>query len=248
MTIPNPVSNKLIERVNALMERHDHSDFTLRSIEKEAKALLKADAYSAYLLLGMVSCLKRDVEAMRDNHKAALNLQNDVSANINYGHSLANIGALSEAGEYYYRAMQLAPGNPDVLGSLIENAYGRLRFHQASKYLESWKKLKPAETHHSEPGLTEFLKRYEALVLSDDEADNMRRYAEDLMVKKSIFVDGGIHITVLHEESDYWIDYAIAVEASADDVASLNYELADLIVGKSDPKVLSNVVIRYVTS
>jgi len=166
-----PAAARLIERLNVLLGEKNRSPFVLSTLKKEAQALLKTDAFHAYVVLGMIACLEQNVDEMHKNHLKALNLYpHEPLASINYAASLANLGFNSEASKQYRKAYQLEPANLNVLSGLMEALTFAGQVREARKLLvNDWKKKSPSSPYEREDlvmHLAEFLDKQE---ISDDE-------------------------------------------------------------------------------
>jgi tetratricopeptide (TPR) repeat protein len=244
MALPKTAGDALIERVNHLLENNERNEFILRSVKKEAEALTKSDAFQAYLVLGMIACLERNLETVRDFHSRALKIHDNFIANINYATSLSNLGAYSEAISYYEKAVRQQPENIKALDDFIDAEFNALHFLSAKKLLEKWKKLIPEKKHRHEILIDKVLTTFNKKAISDEEAGNLHGIATDIIYRNKA-THAGNTILVLEEDNAEWVDYEILVKKDVAAVVEMNCSLADRAAEKISPKVLSSIVIRY---
>lgn len=107
MSQPQTQASKLIERLNALLQQEERTEFEFAQLKRDARELLQADAFHAYIAMGIVACLEGDIPNCRDNHLKAIRIQNNALANKQYANSLCNLGLMFEAQSYFDQAYAL---------------------------------------------------------------------------------------------------------------------------------------------
>lgn len=246
MTQPESASSKLVDRVNTLLGEARPSELVLHAIKRDAKALLRnADAFNAYLVLGMVACLERNPDETRNYHSKALNLHNNYIANLQFGTSLENLGFFSEAVIYLERAHKLAPDSKDALDKLIRFTAFSCQFQYSAQLLEKWDRLCPKEPHPktvSTKEIATFMKEYS---IPDKEAEEVQRIAIDNLVSRNIFHGGSCYFHLPSEDGVRWFEYVMKVDKTSQVLADLNSDLADIIANKVSSKIMNSVVVRY---
>lgn len=116
---PGKKSDVLIGRLNSLYGTEAVNMLELQRIENEARTLRQADPVEGDMVLGMVYCLKGDIEAMRKAHANAVSLSNrDAAALQNYAVSLNKIMRHTEAAQYAREAYEKS-GECSSLETLI---------------------------------------------------------------------------------------------------------------------------------
>lgn len=248
MPQPKETAYELIEYLNDLVHRGERDEFAIHRVRREAERLKSTDAAAAYLLLGIVACLDRDLSSSRKYHQLALNLRNDYVTNINYALSLARLGAVSEATPYYERAVKISPENIKAFDTLIDNVISTCRFRYARDLLHKWKTMNPGKEHRLEKNISNFVSVLEEHKVSDEEAEALAKLASDQLLSNNlypIFSDSAMNVEIFEEDSIRWVDYSLNIDGKVDDVVEMNCRLADIVAEKTAPKVLKSIVIRY---
>lgn len=246
MRQPETAASKLIDRANLLLRENDRNLFTLTSIKKDAQSLLKADAFSAYLVLGIAASLERNIEAARDYHAKAIKLCDNYISNFNFGASLDNLGEASEALVYYEKAVRLQPENLGALDKLVNSAMSACRFRYALSLIDTWDKLNPEHPHQARSFAERIISILESRRVSDEESARMRMIATTCMLEKekpSSFEAS--HIRILEDESAEWIDYFIEVNKNVTEVTDMNCNFAEAVAEDIESKVLNSIVVRF---
>jgi tetratricopeptide (TPR) repeat protein len=237
---------KLIERVNTLLTtKRERNQFVLNSLKKDAQALLKVDAFSANIVLGMVACLERNAKAAREFHLKAIRICDNFEANINFATSLDNLGARIEAAQYYEKALKFQPDSITVVRKFTASLVSACNFRHARLMFERWRKLDPKIT---ELDLGAPLSQFESVVESNKVSDEQTLAAQAIVIKcmmKRNAVEEDISVEVLEEDGFKWIDHVIGVNKNIDEVIDMNYELAQNLVEVIDVGVLNTIVTRF---
>lgn len=138
MTSPTPKlkSNELIERLNNLPEGNGR-EFGLRQLFLEARQLVKVDAARAYMIMGMVSSELGDVEACRQNFKAALALSSDILIKRNYSSALIKAAFLEEGADLALENARRFPGDIEILQEAVHACLYSGRLNEAKAVAET---------------------------------------------------------------------------------------------------------------
>jgi len=241
-----PAAARLIERLNVLLGEKNRNPFALSALKKEAQVLLKTDAFHAYVVLGMIACLEKNVDEMHKNHLKALNLYpNDPLANNNYAASLANLGFNSEASKQYRKAYQLEPANLNVLSGLIDTLTFAGRVHEARKLLiNDWKKKSPSSPYKGEGLVMRLAEFLDKQGISDDESARIENLATAYLSAEGLFkIDEGLSLA--NDDGAKWIQHIISVGGSVDQVAELNCGFADRVSKEIPTKVMKSITVLY---
>lgn len=244
MRTAQTAGDSLIDRVNRLLERNERNDFILRSIQKEAEALRRVDAFKAYLVFGMIACLERDVNTTKDFHLKALKIRDNYLANFNFATSLVNLGAKSEALPYYKKAIRCEPENIGALEDFLEAAFDALSFRLAGELLAKWKKLNPGKEHPYEKVIDRVVTALNRSGVSDAEAESIESIAESILLRDKVPLVGCV-VDLLKEDDSEWVDCEIQVEKGVSSVVEMNCNLAEIVAEKIDPKIMRSIVVRY---
>ncbi|MHB8741698.1 MAG: hypothetical protein ACYC9L_01100 [Sulfuricaulis sp.] len=248
MPQPKETTTDLINTLNDLVRRGERDDLIIRRIKRETDRLKSTDATSAYLLLGMIACLERDLSTSQKYHRMALNLSSTYFTNVNYGLSLSRFGAVSEATHYLERAVKLEPENITALEVLIDNVFSACRFRHTRDLLNKWKFLKPGQTHPLEKSIAGYVAVLEGHEVLDEEAESLIKLVSEQMLANSLYprsAGSATDLQILEEDSAKWLDYSLNIEGNVDEAVEMNCGLADIVAGKVVPKVLKSIVVRY---
>ena len=241
-------ASKLIEKLNALLHQKERNEFTLRKFRKEAENLRSSDAFSAYLLLGMLASLDNDVDKLRKNHLAALNLRpDDPDANFNYSMSLINLCFYSEARVLAEKAYQGSRGNLKYLSFLIEICLKSGRIREARKWLHKFEELKPEVEIENKRIIQEAFGLLSEAHVSDDEVDEVLEMSSSVLRHNKI-APNIINIGTLSDEYSYWLQYLFEVEETPENIADLNFDVAMRLAESIIPAKVTNAVIATFTS
>lgn len=244
MPLPQSKANELIEELNKLNRTEQKNPFALKQIKAEVEKLRKTDALSAYVILGMIACIERDVEAMIAHHKNAIQLSpGDFGAKFNFGNSLHNLGFFSEACKYHVSAYKLDRGNLTFLDTTIDNMAAAGRMHEVKSWIEEWEKLNPGKIHPKHNHITALCKLLDETEIPDSLAESLQETAMALLRENKIY---GCPITteILSDEGTL-ISYEISVPASLKTVAGYNYELSNRIAEKFDDPRSDKIVFSF---
>jgi hypothetical protein len=93
MPQPKPKGTELFNRIIASPFSVKRNEIAFKKFEHEAKSILPTDAYSYYTVLGILSCVRGDVDFMIDNHERAVAIcPSERDAYNNYSRSLVSHG------------------------------------------------------------------------------------------------------------------------------------------------------------
>ena len=107
-------AQELVERLTTIADAEELDEWGIRRLEREARALVDADAVAARTSCwGGVAALKEDVAAVREHHRIALQLSgSSVEALRNGAASLSRVGEMNEAFEAILQAYERIPDDP----------------------------------------------------------------------------------------------------------------------------------------
>ena len=84
-------ANELLDRLGELHHLPQLNQLELMRIEREANQLLKSDPASAHMLLGIIGCIKKDLESSCYHHELSLKLSSHYLMRENYALSLGEL-------------------------------------------------------------------------------------------------------------------------------------------------------------
>lgn len=240
---PKTKASELIEKVNALLNREERDEFTLRKIKIEAEKLRPSNAFSAYVLLGMLASLEDDVDEMRANHLAALKLRpNDPVGNLNYSTSLVHLGFYSEAREYALKAYEGNRGSATFLSLLIDRCYKSGRVQQAKGWIHEWETLNPEQDHDLKNSILAANELLKEDGIGDEVVEELVELSLDVLRRNNFHPDG-VDIEFLADEDSRWLNYTFIVRQSPDIIVNLIFESAKELAMSNIPSQATDAVI-----
>jgi tetratricopeptide (TPR) repeat protein len=245
---PKSKTDDLIDKLNALLPDGKIPDeFTLQLLKREARALQKHDAASAYRILGMIAGAEGKKDELEKHHETALKLGVPPSiGKLNFVTSLMNGGFYSAALEYARRVF-CAETDPTAIEKLIELNALCLRFEGALKYTEQLIEL-GGEMNGSYSLLhfqriVSLLREY---TLRDVDLAKIGEIADALVQEKQIR-SWGKSSYLCSEGGVDWLGVEHEVTCQPSTVIDMNFELADRLIESCDSAALNVVSYRFVS-
>lgn len=236
-------ANDLVEQINAFRGRGKVTQVQLARLKREARALLKADAHGAYVVLGALAALEKNDREMREQHERAIRLNpDDEWARINYATSLRNLGFVAEALSQVHKLFIDQPDNLGALEHAIAYAVGAGNIHLAQELIQEWRIRKPGEKHFLEDLCSEYTRSLESHEVSDEMAQEFVSAALEHLHNEGVFPEdtsafclgGDIHVR-------------IELDADTNEIVRLNETLADTLVERNlVPGASSAMTVTYV--
>lgn len=116
----------MVEELNIMSDSYDPNkhQFRLAQIKNEAERLRQEDPEGAYIVLGIIACMKNDIENMHRYHKNAIKCSAESLLSLkNYSLSLYKQEFFKESYIYCLKAHEQEKTNPDVLRDLLNIAF-----------------------------------------------------------------------------------------------------------------------------
>lgn len=219
-------SDHLLDRIASLNDDADNG-FELRSIEKEANTLLKTDAASAYMVLGIVYGIKGDYEQCTDNFSRSIKLYDYSVVRTNYAVSLQRIGRLSESYKQIEKALDISGFDIEIYQIAIPILF--LSGHP-EKVIELSEALVKSKSEINEQ--TQIIVNDSNKVLSYKLPDNY--IASALSIADNVLFDsnamaGGI--TFITDDSEQSLTYWIQTNLTPEETVELNMKLCNELAG-----------------
>lgn len=245
---PASASKELVERVEGWRAAGVRNDVELQSIKRQAEALKSSpsDHAFAYMVLGMVACLKDDPQAMRSNHEKALMLEpTNLLLAANYATSLVASGFVQEALTQQRKSFEASGGDveaiSDYAGTLIssgriQEARDLLR-ENAMEWVGRDDALKVAEVEAWATDLSD-------AGLSDEELQEGVELVFDVMHDMGYFFNSTVWDRSFDEVSS-WVSFVVR-PAGVDSVAKsmeLNDRLIERLAGGAYPAFESGALV-----
>lgn len=235
-------AQELVRRLTTIADAEELNDWGIRRLEREARALMDADAVAAHIVLGGVAALKGEVAAVREHHRIALQLSgNSVEALRNGAASLSRVGEMNEAFEAILQAHERIPDDPDTLNAAISMAVQSAHFQRARELYRRWRELVPDVPLEDETSAHKAADAVENRVFSEERAQKVVQLAHH--VRRSAKVRGaGGSVLALHGEPDSFL-FEIKVRTSSECAVELNEKFANRIV--TDEELMTDPGLKF---
>ena len=222
-------AQELVERLTTIADAEELDEWGIRRLEREARALMDADAVAAHIVLGGVAALKGDVAAVLEHHRIALQLSgSSVEALRNGAASLSRVGEMSEAFEAILQAHERIPDDPDTLGAAMSMAVQSAHFQEGRELYRRWRALVPDVPPEDETSVRKAADAVENCLFSAERARKVVQLAHQ--VRRSAKVRAaGAGVLALHGEPDSFL-FEIKVRTSSECAVELNEKFANRIV------------------
>jgi tetratricopeptide (TPR) repeat protein len=246
---PETRTNDLLGRINSLSPRDRDNELLLKMLERQSREVLSTgDAAGGYTLLGALAAVRQDKAGVRFFHdKAVAASPRDPSAYRNYAISLIKLGSFDDAISAAERAWALDSSQLANLSLLVQiiSSTGRIREAVGRVYAA---KL-PLQNDAKILELEELAALLEDRGISDITAGAIARAALEVVPPMS--VTGLVHRVAADDETK-WVDFALAVDESAERVTELNVALAErlseLTLDSEVGRASSAFVVRFTSS
>ena len=247
MPIAQTKGPELIKRLNA-MRYGSHDEFSLRAIQRDAERLKFVNAYEAYMILGVVACLRGDQEAMHEAHQKAIKrVPHDPIAYINYATSLMNTGQITGAIDQAKQACAVAPHDPDALNNLVALLKNIGRYREAFALLNDLRKVSPEQCESLSTVIVEGKQLLETFGISDDERQEVAQWAAMILQRNNASVAIPRTTFLLNEGGDKPGIATVfhVVDASPETVVDMNEQFAESIIEANNPAVKEHILVRF---
>jgi len=247
--MPSPLekSTDLLNRVNALAGTPDLDELQLARLRREAESLKAHDAQGAFSVLGILSCLQRDIPAMRQQHEMACKLAGGdryLNACTHYAISLMNAGLAWEAMEQAHKVWEARPDDLSALGLYLDAAFTSLHLATVDHLIGEWEKRQPGVNDERMLAMKQVIKAAEEHGFFGNELAQVPRAIAPLF-EAGLFVSQ-TQIAVSGESGDSWLDIIHYTNRSPEEVAALNVRTAEMLVEAGTPaNVMMFVVMRF---
>ena len=235
-------AQELVRRLTTIADAEELNEWGIRQLEREARALMDADAVAAHIVLGGVAALKGEVAEVREHHRIALQLSgNSVEALRNGAASLSRVGEMNEAFEAILQAHERIPDDPDTLSAAISMAVQSAHFQKARELYRRWRELVPDVPLEDETSTHKAADAVENRAFSEERAQKVVQLAHQ--VRRSAKVRGaGGGVLALHGEPDSFL-FEIRVRTSSEGAVELNEKFANRIV--TDAELMTDPGLKF---
>ena len=224
---------ELVKRLTTIANAEELNEWGIRRLEREARALMDADAVAAHIVLGGIAALDGDLATVHEHHRIAVQLSgNAVEALRNGAASLSRVGAMKEAFEAILQAHQHIPDDPYTLNAAISMAVQSAHFQNARELYRRWRELFPDGQLEDETSTHKAAEAVENRVFSEERAQKVVELAHQVRRSAKVRTAGG-SILALHGEPDSFL-FEIKVRASSQCAVELNEKFANQIVANEE--------------
>lgn len=147
------ISQSQIEFMQALGElsvltrRAPSQGMHFTKYKKNAQTMLKLDPVCGNTLLGLLSCLEHDIDAMHAYHKKAIEQSESCFSLVYYAVSLEKSCLWAESARHVLAALDYDPGNLKILEAIIKLVPLTGRFSLFNRILPQWQDVSNGVQH-----------------------------------------------------------------------------------------------------
>ena len=173
------------------------NEFQLKRIKIEVEKLKKDSPSDAYMVLGMVSCVEKDIENMHHNHLNAIKLNKCYDTISAYAISLIKSELFQESYNQALKAYKLCDGDVykilEGLGTLILCCYYLDYKEELYNYQQQWKKIKNEDyplpfSEDNDDNLAEMFDYFDNII--DNNPDEIDRIDPKIIAQAKKLVEG----------------------------------------------------------
>jgi hypothetical protein len=136
-----------LAELSALTRRATSQGMHFTKYKKSAQTMLKRDPVCGNTLLGLLSCLEHDIEAMHAYHKKAIEQSESCFSLVYYAVSLEKSCLWAESARHALLALDYDPRNLKILDAIIKLAPLTGRFSLFKRLLPQWQEANNGEQH-----------------------------------------------------------------------------------------------------
>jgi hypothetical protein len=133
--------------LSALTRRAPSQGMHFSKYKKNAQAMLKQDPVCGNTLLGLLSCLEHDMEAMHAYHRKAIEQTESCFSLVYYAVSLDKSCLWAESARHALLALDFDPANVKILEAIIKLAPLTGRFSLLKRILPLWQEVSHGAQH-----------------------------------------------------------------------------------------------------
>jgi len=133
--------------LSVLTRRAPSQGLHFTKYKKNAQSMLQQDPVCGNTLLGLLSCLEHDIEAMHAFHKKAIALSESCFSLVYYAVSLDKSCLWAESARHALLALDFDPANVKILEAIIKLAPLTGRFSLLKRILPQWQEASQGVQH-----------------------------------------------------------------------------------------------------
>jgi len=238
-------ATQILAELDVLRSKLEIDAVTLKRLERDAKSVLKVDAFRGYQLLGALFGFSGKVSEMRENYDRALKLAltpaEKSMALHNYSVSLDNAGYFTESVELAFQVLNLGAEDLQKL-AFAWSCYRAGSFHRATQYIENIALLDQKLSQQ----IIAVVKFMDEHGVRDEELQKMIEIAISVLHARNFFNFRNMRTAFVSDEDSTWFCYVIKVDRSVEEVVDMRYELAGQLAEVDLPmNLLSNFLVTY---
>lgn len=204
-------------------------DLALGRLTREARALMKADAEGARVVLGGIAGIEGNAAKVHEHYQSALTLSARAPETLgNYATALTNVGEMDEAFAAITEAHERRRDDAYLLKAALGIGVQSARFGESQVLYERWNKLRPNEPREDERCMKSAAEAISRGAFGERAARTVVRLAHKVRLSAGVRYAGSSLGSVYGEPDRFALD--IHLHASAGEAAQLNERLADRVV------------------
>jgi hypothetical protein len=236
-----PKTNELIDEINSYVtQKRRPTDWQIKLLKKKADGLKgKIPENLYYDVLGRMSCLENDIEALNRYYQIALTLAStDFQTQFHYLISLRNKGLYSKALAHGKTLLTHFPEHSEtILSELVGCAVLACRIYEAFGFLTY---TNNPDNHECYQLIKEGRAIFETAELTDDEAEHLQNLAHALIQKNNLYFS-----CTKRNITRGCIHYQIYVDLPIEEIFEINWQLADVLVENSENTHSDAILFEY---
>ncbi len=239
---PRNEAEEILRDLNEISVEDRKDGLLLQRYKHKASALIRnTDLFAGHILLGAISAIERDVEAMHYHHKLAMSHgDGDPQGYMNYAVSLARFGFYPESVRYAEKAFRKDPFYLAALNTLIFSGLYMGRINEVYGFIQKQNKI--GESHPLSENVRKAVEIMERCEVTDKETGQIFRIMSDLLAERKIYIRSA-DFSIKEDGDEEWIQYNYNLDTEPESLPETETELNIRLSGKVSPHVFDAVEI-----
>lgn len=238
---PLPKTIELFNEINSYAGKNRKiTNWQVQLLKRKADSLRGIIPESLYYdVLGMISCLENDIEALNRYYQIALNQPDtDIQTHYNYLTALHNKGLFSKVLAHGKTLLADFPEHSEtILPWIVKHAFRACRMYDAFGFVTQ---LNIPDDHEYYQYIKEGRTIFEAAQLNDDEAEHLQNLAFSVIQKNNLYFSKA-KISITRD----CIHYQIYVDLPIEEIFEINWQLADVLVENTENTHNDVILFEY---
>lgn len=231
-TTPAKASGDLIDRLVVASWSRGNNELELAAIARDANALMRVDAANAHMVLGSVAATRGNSGDMRHHYGIALRLnQHPYTVQRNYSVALATLTEHQEALEVALAMLEAYPDDVELFDHAIDQALESAQFDKAAELLERLHRIAPKRKRWRAAVVGEVRSAIAAGSFTQERVRGLLLGASAIQLRAGL---PSVGIRFKSQDGGESFFYVRDVQATADETAELNEQLADFATSRED--------------